>query len=214
LIAPSGQQGQIKSVEVRSVVTDLQLSTQPPLEPGKEYQPIAQQFDFGPAVDVISYVQADGRAIRMTVIPRTLEFLGYILDAPAEILAEVWDHSGLPAKPDSRRAAPASGRQEFPLPMFRERRMVSSATVWDGQTLVLATRVAKIRPPDGHPALQLSPERLERLISKSKASRELGKTLFVFVTARQVDPAGNALYSDEELPVRAKSIPPQAPSGK
>jgi hypothetical protein len=37
------------------------------------------------------------------------------------------------------------------------------------------------------------------------------KNLMIFVTATIVDPAGNRVHSDDELPFAQSTIPPQAP---
>jgi general secretion pathway protein D len=45
--------------------------------------------------------------------------------------------------------------------------------------------------------------------SQSKVSQK--KNLMIFVTATMVDPAGNRVHSDDELPFAQSSIPPQEP---
>ena len=45
--------------------------------------------------------------------------------------------------------------------------------------------------------------------SQSKSS--LKQNLMIFVTATIVDPAGNRVHSDDELPFAQNSIPPQPP---
>jgi general secretion pathway protein D len=45
--------------------------------------------------------------------------------------------------------------------------------------------------------------------SQSKISSK--KNLMIFVTATIVDPAGNRVHSDDELPFAQSTIPPQQP---
>jgi type II secretory pathway component GspD/PulD (secretin) len=104
----SGRQAQLKRVEIRHVVTGLDAITNSvPAINGDAPQapkPVTQRFELGPITDVVPYVQADGVTIRMTVIPRIKEFIGYDLESSA------------------------------PLPIFRDRLIVASGSVWDGQT--------------------------------------------------------------------------------
>ena len=88
----SARQTQIKVVDVRSIVTDLDLSqTAAGVGAvggvatggggvGSAIQPISEQIELGPVLDVLPYVSADGYTIQMTIIPTIKEFLGYDLD--------------------------------------------------------------------------------------------------------------------------------------
>src|SRR5258705_8871002 len=42
--------------------------------------PAAAQIPFGPVLDVIPYVSADGYSIQMSIVPTLTEFLGYDTD--------------------------------------------------------------------------------------------------------------------------------------
>ena len=84
---------------------------------------------FGPTLDVIPYVSADGFTIQMTIIPTITEFLGY--DDPGQFIPQAQSVSG----GAGRRGVPI--RAQLPLPHFRLRQVTTSAIVWDGQTVVL-----------------------------------------------------------------------------
>lgn len=139
----SGRQAQIKVVDVRYVVTDLDYQTNG--APTKSHswwpfgrrrvgkgdiRPIAEPFEIGPIIDVVPRVEADGRTIQMTVLPTLREFLGY--DDPGIFQAE----NGGTVSPT-------------PLPKFRLRQVTASARVWDGQTLVIGAGQAPAK--DGTP---------------------------------------------------------------
>jgi type II secretory pathway component GspD/PulD (secretin) len=46
---------------------------------------------------------------------------------------------------------------------------------------------------------------------QSQSKQSVKKNLMIFVTATVVDPAGNRVHSDDELPFAQTSIPPQEP---
>lgn len=186
ILTVSRRQAQLKVVEIRNIVTDLQLSEGQTADPGRrpEYQPVAEPFELGPVVDLIPTATADGQSIHLTVIPTIKEFIGY--DS-----TDVWAQAK--AERNQPRPLPAT-TQPYPLPIFRLRQLVSSATVQDGQTLVLFSRNAKIQVPDGHPAHQLPPDALQRMLAKYQPpAAPPAKALLVFVTPTLVDAAGNAL---------------------
>jgi general secretion pathway protein D len=178
----SGHQAQVKTVNVRYVVTDLDLSqivsnaTTGALN-GVQPKPIAELFELGPVLDVVPYVQADGRTIQMTVIPTFKEFLGYDVENARRV------------PPDAKSA---DMQQLTPLPVFRLRQIVASVTAFDGQTVVLA---------GGSDRLLANPNKNEPLREGTKPPQEPKKTkLFIFVTATLIDPAGNRLHPPEGTP--------------
>ncbi len=107
----------------------------------------------GPVLDVIPTVTTDGYSIQMVVIPTYTELLQF--DQPGGPIPQL----------------------QSPLPHFRQRQVVTSCDVRDGQTLVIGVRSTN-QPPD-------------------EKNLEL-----IFVTSRIVDPAGNPAHSDEELSKR------------
>lgn len=184
----SGRQAQVKTVKVRYVVTDLDLSqivSNATTGAFREVQPkpITELFELGPVLDVVPYVQADGHTIQMTVIPTFKEFLGYDMENARLVPPE---------------AKSADMQQLTPLPIFRLRQIVSSVTVSDGQTVVLA---------GGSDRLLANPNKNQPLREGTKPPQEPKKTqLLVFVTATLIDPAGNRIHSPENSP---RAVPPQ-----
>jgi general secretion pathway protein D len=73
--------------------------------------------------------------------------------------------------------------------------VVIAANVWDGQTVMIGGLIA-----ESHPAL------------KQPTNSQL-RNLIVFITARIVDPAGNPVHTDAEMPFAKQSIPPQPTPG-
>jgi type II secretory pathway component GspD/PulD (secretin) len=115
----SGRQAQIKVVDVKSIVTDLDYHHNTN-GAAPVVQPITEKVELGLCIDVVPYVSADGYTISLTVIPSIKEFLGYDRENAKKMLNLV----------------PSMG-VEYPLPMFRHRTAFSSSIVWDGQTVLL-----------------------------------------------------------------------------
>jgi type II secretory pathway component GspD/PulD (secretin) len=80
----------------------------------------------------------------------------------------------------------------LPLPRLRVRKLVTTtARVWDGQTLVLTNPV----DVNGNPA------------------EGPGEKLLLYVKATILDPSGNPIHTDADMPFRTNSIPPQPSQG-
>ncbi|HEY9174651.1 MAG TPA: hypothetical protein VI136_20385 [Verrucomicrobiae bacterium] len=160
--------------------------------------PIPEQMELGPVLDVLPHVLSDGVTINLTVIPTLTEFVGY--DNPNEVLS-----SGV--LPQGSVLVPTV------LPRFRVRQVVSTVNVWDGQTVVLgglvSENVSNIR--DKIPVLGDLPVLGRFFRSESKVARK--SNLLIFITPTIIDPAGNRMHSDDELPFAQTAIPTQPRSG-
>jgi general secretion pathway protein D len=101
--------------------------------------------------------------------------------------------------------------QPTPLPSFRVRQVVTSATVWDGQTIVLGGLIAEnvTKTKDKVPVLGDIPF-LGRLF-RSESTRAEKKNLVIFVTPTIIDPAGNRIFDKENPPYDPNTVPPAAP---
>jgi general secretion pathway protein D len=208
----SGRQTHIEVTDIISVVTDLDNSqtgsggnnnnnnnnngNNGGGAVGSTITPIVEQLPFGPSLDVIPSVSADEYSIQMTIIPTITEFVGY-------------DTSTFSAQ-----AQGSSGNalvEQVPLPRFRVRQVTTSVVVWDGQTVVLGGLITEsvIKTKDKVPVMGDLPlvGRLFRSESASKAK----KNLLIFVTPTIIDPAGNRVHLDEDMPFAKTSIPPQRP---
>jgi type II secretory pathway component GspD/PulD (secretin) len=185
----SGRQAQVQAVEMRTVFNGINLQALVSRgnaltnEPASSnYQ--AQTMPFGTTLDVVPYVSADGYTIQMTVIPSVTEFLGY-------------DDPGVSVPSFMSRPEKAAA---LPLPRFRLRRITASAIVWDGQTLVLGN----------FPDREMTKTTNGKLRAQKNADVKKIR-LFVFITPTIIDPAGNQIHSEDELPFRHNSVPPQPP---
>ena len=120
------------------------------------------------------------------------EFLGYEETA---YTAQVGDINTLP----------------YPLPSFRVRQVTTTAIVWDGQTIMLggliSEKVNKVK--DKVPVLGDLP--LFGRLFRSESSSTQKKNLVIFVTPTIIDPAGNRIHTEDNLPYDPNKIPTQVP---
>lgn len=154
----------------------------------------------GPTLDVVPYVSADGFTIQMTLIPTLVEFIGY--DNPGQFIIQAQSVGGT-----SGASTPLTA--VLPLPHFRLRQVTTSCSVWDGQTVVLGGLISDnvTRVKDQLPILGDIPF-LGRLF-RSEQNQSAKGNLLIFVTPTIIDPAGNRVHTDEDLPFAQTSIPPQ-----
>ena len=156
--------------------------------------PNQQQVEVGPVLDVMPVVLSDGYTLNLTLIPSLTEFTGY---DPAPSIPGV-NTVGVVQVPTI-------------LPRFTVRQVITTVNVWDNQTVVLGGLISSqiVNSKDKVPVLGDLPLAGKLFQSSSKTS--IKKNLMIFVTATIVDPAGNRVHSDDELPFAQSTIPPQQP---
>jgi len=165
-------------------------------------QVVVEQLEFGPVLDVIPYVSADGYTIQMTLIPTIKEFVGY--DQESATLFQ----------PQAQSVGVGVGNAltaTQPFPVFRLRQVVTSAIVWDGQTVVLGGLISEdvSRIKDKVPVLGDLP--FVGRFFRSESSHTLKRNLLIFVTPTIIDPSGNRVHAEEEMPFAQSKIPLQTP---
>ena len=143
----------------------------------------------------ISIRLSDGYTINLTLIPSLTEFVGY--DTPPSV-ANVTAGLNVVQLP-------------IILPDFTVRQVVTTVNIWDHQTVVIGGLVSSVVDSelDKVPVLGDLPFLGKLFQSQTKTSAK--KNLMIFVTATIVDPAGNRVHSDDELPFAQGSLPPQPP---
>jgi general secretion pathway protein D len=154
-----------------------------------------ESVETGPILDVVPYVLSDGYTINMSLIPSVTVFNGY---ATPPVIPDVTGNLNVVQLP-------------VILPEFTVRQVVTSVNVWDNQTVVIggliSSQVQTIK--DKVPALGDMPIVGRLFQSQSKTTQK--KNLMIFVTATIVDPAGNRVHSDDDLPFAQNAIPAQPP---
>jgi len=157
--------------------------------------PNQQQVEVGPVLDVIPYVLSDGYTINLTLIPSLTEFSGYATPPSIPGISSGLNVVMIPTI----------------LPDFTVRQVITTVNIWDNQTVVLGGLISSTvqNETDKVPLLGDLPLVGRLFQSQSKISTK--KNLMIFVTATIVDPAGNRVHSDDELPFLQSTIPPQQP---
>ena len=209
----SGRQAQISSLDLVTIVTGVDIeqnngnatttgtvgNTIINSAPTLEYT--VEPLPFGPVLDVIPYVSADGFSVQMTLIPTITEFLGY--DDPGAFVPQA----------ASTVSQGLTLTAQLPLPRLRLRQVTTSCNVWDGQTVVLGGLISENinKVKDKIPMLGDLP--FVGKLFRSEASTSTKKNLVIFVTPTIIDPAGNRVNRDEDLPFARTSLPVQ-PEGQ
>jgi type II secretory pathway component GspD/PulD (secretin)/tetratricopeptide (TPR) repeat protein len=209
----SGRQAQMKATDIESIVTAFSFSqavaggtavngTTTSGAVGTAFvYPLPEQMEIGPVLDALPVVLSDGFTINLTLIPTVTAFTGYddtstLLSSLGTQLSALGTVTLIPTV----------------LPHFTVRQVISSVNVWDGQTVVLggllSENVQTIK--DQIPMLGDIPllGRLFRSESKTTAKANL----LIFVTPLLIDPAGNRLHAEEEMPFAQTGIPVQPPA--
>jgi general secretion pathway protein D len=157
--------------------------------------PYTQQVEVGPVLDVVPYVLSDGYTINLTLIPSLTDFNGY--DTPPSI-ANVTGSLNVVQLP-------------VILPSFTIRQVVTTVNVWDNQTVVIGGLISSQVNSTSDKVPVLGDIPLVGNFFQSNSKSVTKKNLMVFVTATIVDPAGNRVHSDDELPFAQNTIPQQPP---
>ena len=95
------------------------------------------------------------------------------------------------------------------LPHFSVRQVVSTVNVWDGQTVVLGGLLSESITTIKDQVPMLGDLPLVGRLFRSEAKSTKKKNLLIFVTPLLIDPAGNRLHSEDEMPFAQNGIPPQ-----
>ena len=157
--------------------------------------PQTQPVETGPILDVVPYVLADGYTINMALIPSVTVFNGY--DTPPNV-PSVTGNLNVVQLP-------------VVLPSFTVRQVVTTVNVWDNQTVVIGGLISSTiqNSKEQIPVIGDLPMVGNLFQSSSKTTQK--KNLMIFVTATIVDPAGNRVHSDDDLPFAQTAVPPQLP---
>src|SRR5580698_3237875 len=157
--------------------------------------PVTQQVETGPVLDVVPYVLSDGYTINLTLIPSLTEFDGY--DNPPNI-AGVTGSLNVVQLP-------------VILPDFTVRQVVTTVNIWDNQTIVIGGLISSQIQTTKDKVPFLGDLPLVGRLFQSQSKTSVKKNLMIFVTATIVDPAGNRVHSDDELPFTQTAVPVQPP---
>jgi general secretion pathway protein D len=221
----SGRQASIRAVDMRTIVTGSGANQtgaggglggggaagggvnvggggNAPL--GTTINPQTTVIPEGPILDIVPYVSADGYTVKMTILPTLIQFVGYDDPGPFAVIAQGGAGSTV--------ANPLVA--QLPLPRLRSRQVLTSVVVWDGQTVVLGGLISEdvAKHKDKVPVLGDVPFFGRFFRSESNFTEK--KNLAIFVTPTIIDPAGNRVHDDKNLPYDPMSYPAQDAAGE
>jgi type II secretory pathway component GspD/PulD (secretin) len=141
--------------------------------------PQTETLETGPVLDIVATALPDGYTIDLKTTASVTEFMGY--DQPTNSIPAV-------TRTGEKFSLPTV------LPRLRVRQTSTHLRLWDGQTIVLGNLPAK-STVNG------------KEVSNNPNEQE--KSVVVFITATLVDPAGNRVHTDDEMPFTRTGVPPQ-----
>jgi general secretion pathway protein D len=166
----------------------------------------------GVTLEVEPVVGPDGVTIDLNLVPQVVEFEGFI-------------NYGSPIQTFSTNALGVTTTQVLTpnvinQPVFSSRKVSTSVSVWDGQTVVLGglMREDVQKVEDRTPIIGDIP--LVGRLFRTNSEQHIKRNLVIFVTARLVNPAGQPLNSPEEeeeletLSQLEQPVLPQVPYNK
>ena len=207
VLTVSGRQTSISIQDERNIVTGVQPAFIPGQagggiggggagQGGGTMTPTTQAENFGPSLDVIPYVGADGYTIELSLLPQITEFLGYE-DSSFEAQAFV--------------GSQVTVRQAIPLPRRRTRSLQTQCVVWDGQTLVLGGLLAETVQTQKDKVPYLGDIPFFGRLFRGESTTSKKKNMTIFVTPTIIDPAGNRVNTDDLLPFTRTPVPDMKP---
>ena len=152
----------------------------------------------GVTLEVEPVVGPDGVTIDLNLVPQVVEFEGFInygspILAPSSSFLDTVT-GGLITSPQNV-ITPNVINQ----PIFSTRKVTTSVSVWDGQTVVLGglMREDVQKTEDRTPILGDLP--IVGRLFRSNAEQHIKRNLIIFVTARLVNPGGQLVNANEEI---------------
>jgi general secretion pathway protein D len=149
--------------------------------------------EVGVLLNVTPTVGPDGYTINLTLVPEVSDFDGFINYGSEGSIAA------------GNTVVPVNF--VFNQPVFSSRQVTTTIQIWDGQTVVIGGLIREdiVAINDKVPFLGDIPM-LGRLF-RSKAEAKDKRNLLIFVTAKLVDPAGNAIHKSQTLqPIEAPKV--------
>lgn len=144
---------------------------------GQDGPPATETVECGPIVDIVGQASPDQLNLHMSVVATVREFLGY---------------------------DPKPGNTG-PGPLFRQRQVVTPATIPDGQTLVLDAGAVLLEDPQKLPVFPGDvPVPGQLFQAEKKPVPKHIKRLLIFITPTLIDPAGNRIHPDQVLGIRTQ----------
>ncbi|MEO5720477.1 MAG: Amuc_1098 family type IV pilus outer membrane protein [Chthoniobacterales bacterium] len=168
----------------------------------------------GVTLEVEPVVGPDGVTIDLNLVPQVVEFEGFInYGSPIRTInPALLGVLGFPAAVTGIDSSIELTPNTINQPIFSSRKVTTSVSVWDGQTVVLGglMREDVQKTEDRTPILGDIP--LVGRLFRSNAEQHLKRNLIIFVTARLVNPGGQLVNQTDEVEESEDLImPPELP---
>src|SRR5207249_4208215 len=155
----------------------------------------------GVTLEVEPVVGPDGVTIDLNLVPQVVEFEGFInYGSPIfGVNPNLISGSTVPTV--------LLTQNVINQPIFSTRKVTTSVSIWDGQTVVIGglMREDVQKVEDKTPLLGDIP--LFGRLFRSTVDQHLKRNLIIFVTARLINPAGEAVLQDEEKEEVVEPLP-------
>ena len=147
--------------------------------------------DIGVTLEVEPQVGADNYTIELNLSPEVIEFEGFV-NYGSPIKGPIWNPLTLTV------GTYDITENVINQPIFSKRKVTTSVSVWDGQTVALGGLIREDvqKTQDKVPILGDIP--LAGRLFRSDASQKIKRNLIIFVTARLMDAEGRPVRQDEE----------------
>ncbi|HWB59856.1 MAG TPA: type II and III secretion system protein, partial [Chthoniobacteraceae bacterium] len=144
-------------------------------------------------------VGSDGETIDLNLSPQVVEFDGFvnygtpIYGAPTPIYSPLPPFAQIGFKPPAIITANTINQ-----PVFDTRKVTTSVSVWDGQTVIIGGLVREDVQSVNDKVPGLGDLPLLGRFFRSNVDQHIKRNLVMFVTAHLVNPAGDLIHEDEE----------------
>jgi len=170
-------------------------------------------------LEVEPVVGPDGVTIDLNLVPQVVEFEGFInYGSPIRTVnPALLGFLGVPSSLTGVTQAITLTDNVINQPIFSTRKVTTSVSVWDGQTVVLGglMREDVQKVEDRTPIIGDIP--LVGRLFRTNVDQHVKRNLVIFVTARLVNPAGqplNQAEEEEEQETVQPPVPPEIPAYK
>jgi general secretion pathway protein D len=170
------------------------------------------QRDVGVILEVEPQIGADNYTIDLSISPEVVEFDGFVNYGSPILNAEFVPTLYIPGVSTGIRET-VSTPNVINQPIFSIRKVSTSVTIWDGQTVAMGGLIREDvqKVNDKVPILGDIP--LAGRLFRSNVDQKIKKNLIVFVTARLMDAEGKPLIQtdEQEDPVEPLGLPEDLP---
>ncbi len=144
----------------------------------------------------------DGTLANNALEPQTTNIeCGLVLDLVPRVLADGYtlNLTAVPALTEFGGYTPTNGSLPRYVPQIRTQKINADVHLWDGQTLVL----------QGLKKFTSNKKPIVGDIPSLPVFAKENKEVLVFITVSIVDPAGNRVHTDDDMPFAQESVPSQ-----